>query len=215
MSYHPILPTIKEQLSVALAFADVLRKQPGKRQLHYPFASPFCRHYFGKSRPSRSDLLFISDHGNQTVPEMMENLDRFLASNGRYFFLVDRHFAHRCFPSLKNSNEVRFENHHQMKGHQHRKIQAKQLQRQLEQLETMKRDIVAVSAKDLGQWVYDAEDTLSKHELMLCLSHWYANNDDSDYCFRDLYDGMTARQVAFDLSLPPEVEEEAANDDWC
>ena len=132
------MPVIKEQLAVALAFADVFKKQSFRRPLTYPYAAPFCRHYFGTSRPTRNDLLFVSDHGNQTVPEMMKNLDRFLASNGRYFFLVDDHFAQRCFPSLRNRLEVRFSNHHRMKGNQQGKVQAKRRQRQLDNFERMR-----------------------------------------------------------------------------
>ncbi|MFA0356902.1 hypothetical protein AB4525_08285 [Vibrio breoganii] len=195
-----LLPTEPAQKAVALAFAEVIKKE-GRARGETPYANAFCRAYFGKSRPAKSYLLVVVDSSSDTVPVIMRKLDRFLESNGEKRYLVNWYFANCAFPSKSTNTESRFTNHTEMLVTRNNKIADKEAKLRQAYLESKKSRILNVSQKDLPAWVSDEEENLTELELNQCLRHWFNEHDKSDYKFYDLYYGYTASRIALDLSF--------------
>ncbi|GAM71712.1 hypothetical protein JCM19236_6295 [Vibrio sp. JCM 19236] len=119
-----LLPTEPAQKAVAIAFAEVIKKE--KLRGETPYANAFCRAYFGKSRPAKAYLLVVADSSSDTVPQIMSKLDRFLESNGEKRYLVNWYFANCAFPSKSISTEARFTNHTEMLVTRNNKIADKE-----------------------------------------------------------------------------------------
>lgn len=195
-----LVPHEKTARSVALCFAEIIKKN-GKLRGATPLANSFCRHYFGKSRPKKMQLLSLAECSLDNVPMIMDKLDRFLRSNGEKRYLVSWYFANCAFPSKAVNADTRLNNHCEMMSQRSAKISDKQDREHAQFIEIKKTEILAIAHRNLPEWIADESDHLSEFELNQCLQNWYKTHDTSDYRFSDLYCGMSASRIALDLSF--------------
>ncbi|ELA9367435.1 plasmid SOS inhibition protein A [Vibrio parahaemolyticus] len=197
---NSLLPFEPIPRAVALTYAEIIKKGSSLRG-NTPYANAFCRLLFGKSRPNKSQLSTIRESSSDTVPEIMNKLDRFLSSHGESRYLVCSYFADQAFPSKAVNRETRSGNHIDMLMQRSSNIQAKVNDAQQKQLENKKSEIEKLNRKALSGWLSDNDESLNEFELKACLRHWYSINDDSNWSFHDLYSEMSASRIALDLSF--------------
>ena len=201
---HYLLPTIREQKAIAETYASViLREKQNKVLSDTVYANTFFKYYFGKSNPSVAQLTtLITSSLNKT--EKIILINNFIKSNGTRFLNVERTFALRCFPSLKNSLDHRSNGHCQLKSEQERNVAAKTKVKKACLVDTLIDNLLLKTNKELGGWVNDTAEHMTDREQLYALEKWYKKHRSNfKWSFYDLYlsTTMTASQIAFDLSF--------------
>lgn len=198
------IPYHAAQQAMALAMAEVLERKANQKRIgEFPYARAFFRYYFGTSKPTKAKLCHFSINPDHTIPQLTEMLDELIESNGQYSGRLDLGFVVTLFPSLAFSSDSRFHNRFFMDRERDSKIEDKKRQEHNVLLEQQKEHILTLNSKELSPWVSDNEHRFSDHEMRMVLEHWYVNveNHSTNDFYFDYYE-MSAREVAFDLSLP-------------
>ncbi len=189
--------------AVALTYFEVIFKQTNNRRLaSNPYATAFCRHYFGNSKPSRSELDIICRSPYPNIPQIMKNLDSFLGSFGQNRYQINYQFVIKAFPSLEQSKDVRFDNNLAMKHERNIRIYKKKDEQHKRYFLKKCSELDTLNNTQIATWVQDNQIELSEPELIRALSEWYKKHDNSGYSFHDLYQGYEAIQIAYDLGRP-------------
>ena len=197
-----IIPFEPIQRAVALSIADVTNKiNGGKKVAENAYATSFFINFFGKRNPSKAEVNSIFS-GIVSVKEKAILINNFIQCNGSFYRNVDMTFAAKAFPSLKNLIDYRVNAHSDLKIEQEGKVKAKTDIKTIQRKSVLLDNLLVLGSKDLGAWVSETDYELFNYEQVEYLEYWFkANKQDSDYSFHDLYCGMSASEIANDLSF--------------
>ncbi len=201
---HYLLPTAREQKAIAETYASViLRKKQNKILSDTVYANTFFKYFFGKSNPSVAELnTLITSSLNKT--EKIILINNFIKSNGTRFLNVERSFALKCFPSLGNSLDHRFNAHCRLKFQQERNVATKVKVNKACLVDTLIDSLMLKTNKELALWLDETAEHMTNREQLYALEKWYKKHrSNAKWSFYDLYlsSTMNASQVAFDLSF--------------
>lgn len=201
-----LVPFNPIQQAASLAIAEVeLKIKNGKKLSENPYATAFFLKHFGKRTPTKDQIKSIQS-GDSSVKEKTSIINHFLAGNGSFLGRIERSFAYKCFPALKAMNEERFKASCNLKNTQSEKVKLKINERNACFKDGLIKELMSLDCLNISSWVTDTEIHFSNYEQVNALSDWFdvhcQHYNDS---FSDLYYGMTAFEIAVDLSYGLEV----------